>query len=128
MFYPGCASAMETLRRRMRYGSSGGPLVDGYEIHMGITDTGGKEEEPLNHPLYLWDKTDGYRLHAKCWGTYLHGILDNRAVVDDLLREAGVAHAPLPDYRAYKERQYDRLAEHLRQHLDLVSIYKQLAK
>lgn len=118
----------KTVRRRMRYGANGGPLVDGYEIHMGQTDTGEREEQPLNHPIYLWDKTDGYRLSAKCWGTYLHGILDNRVVVEDLLRQAGVEHSPLPDYRAYKERQYDRLAEHLRQHLDLVSIYKQMAK
>ena len=118
----------KTVRRRMRYGSADGPMVDGYEIHMGHTDTGNKAEQPLNYPQYPQDKTDGYRLSAKCWGTYLHGILDNRPVMEDLLRQAGATHTPLPDYRAFKERQYDKLAEHLRQHLDLVSIYKQLAK
>jgi adenosylcobyric acid synthase len=117
-----------TVRRRMQYGSADGPVLEGYEIHMGHTATGEHPYEPLNYPASPGEEADGYRLSARCWGTYLHGILDNRAVMEDLLRQAGVEQAPLPDYRAFKERQYDRLAEHLRQHLDLPSIYKQLAK
>ena len=117
-----------TVRRRMRYGGVDGPMFDGYEIHMGHTETGEQPREPLNYPVYRGEQPDGYRLSAKCWGTYLHGILDNRSVMEDLLRQAGVEQMQLPDYRAFKERQYDRLAEHLRQHLDLPTIYKQLAK
>ena len=117
-----------TVRRRMRYGAVDGPIFDGYEIHMGHTEAGERSLEPLNFPVYRGEQPDGYRLSAKCWGTYLHGILDNRSVMEDLLRQAGTEQVQLPDYRAFKERQYDRLAEHLRQHLDLPSIYKQLAK
>jgi adenosylcobyric acid synthase len=84
--------------------------------------------QPLNYAVTRREAVDGYRLSAKCWGTYLHGILDNRVVMEDLLRQAGVEQVQLPDYRAFKERQYNRLADHLRQHLDLLSIYKQLAK
>ena len=117
-----------TVRRKMRYGSAEGPVCEGYEIHMGDTDTGEQPRRPLNYPASRREAADGYRLSAKCWGTYLHGILDNRVVMEDLLRQAGVEQVQLPDYRAFKERQYNKLAEHLRQHLDLLSIYKQLAK
>jgi adenosylcobyric acid synthase len=125
-----------TVRRRVRYGSADGPVCEGYEIHMGETDTGDQPRQPLNYPesrreggeKHRREAVDGYRLSARCWGTYLHGILDNRVVIEDLLRQAGVEQVQLPDYRAFKERQYNKLSEHLRQHLDLLSIYKQLAK
>src|SRR5580658_464073 len=67
-----------TVRRRMRYGAVDGPIFDSYEIHMGHTEAGEHSSEPLNYPVYRGESPDGYRLSAKCWGTYLHGILDNR--------------------------------------------------
>jgi adenosylcobyric acid synthase len=94
---------------------------------MGHTEVNGHTLQPLTFPVYSGEKPDGYRISTRCWGTYLHGILDNRDVVEDLLRRAGVPRVQLPDYRAFKERQYDRLADHLRQHLDLTFIYKQLS-
>lgn len=117
-----------TVRRRMRYGGPDGPEIEGYEIHMGHTETDDRPRQPLNYPSCRDEDTDGYRLSATCWGTYLHGILDNRAVMEDLMRRKGIEGLSLPDYRAFKERQYDRLADHLRQHLDLHSLYKQLAR
>ena len=122
------AKEKTTVRRKMRYGHSRGPVIEGYEIHMGHTDIDNQPQAPLNHPAVGGEATDGYRLSSRCWGTYLHGILDNRMVMDDLLRQAGIEGIQLPDYRAFKERQYDKLADHLRQHLDLHTIYKQLAR
>ena len=29
-------------------------------------------------------RTDGYYLNNRCWGSYMHGILDNPAVLDNL--------------------------------------------
>jgi adenosylcobyric acid synthase len=117
-----------TVRRRMRFGSPVGPVCEGYEIHMGRTDTGGLPPQPLNYPAFPGEQTDGYRLSAKCWGTYLHGILDNRPVLEEVLRLAGADSVSIPDYRAFKERQYDRLADHLRQHLDIAFIYQGLTR
>jgi adenosylcobyric acid synthase len=117
-----------TVRRRMRFLSEEGPVCEGYEIHMGQTEVNGHPLQSLTFPIYSGEKPDGYRTSPRCWGTYLHGILDNRDVVEDILRRAGVPNVHLPDYRAYKERQYDRLADHLRQHVDLTFIYKQLAR
>jgi len=72
---------------------------------------------------------DGYYRSASCWGTYMHGILDNRAVIEQLLQQAGSRrpeNIQWSDYAVFKQRQYDRLAEHIRLHLDLPFIYRSL--
>jgi adenosylcobyric acid synthase len=94
----------------------------GYEIHMGHTSA------PLHQPLtYLADgRTDGFILNDKCWGTYLHGILDNTVVINDLLTEhTGIAGEDL-DYQLYKEEQYNRLADLIRAHVDMEKVYNSL--
>jgi adenosylcobyric acid synthase len=92
-------------------------ICNGYEIHMGTTDS----NKPLNKTA---TGIDGYWLSDNCWGTYIHGILDNEVVINDLLG-AEVAHTPF-DYTLFKNEQYDKLAAHLREHLDLNYIYNQL--
>jgi len=98
----------------------------GYEIHMGETRPYG---EALAHPLaHLNDGSeDGYIVSEKCMGTYLHGILDNAPFVDLLLRpyaEKMKHNAQTFDYAAFKEQQYDRLADHVRHHVDMERIYE----
>lgn len=114
------AKEKTTVRRRFRFGGEQGPLCEGYEIHMGRTLPDGAAGRPLNFPVVEGEEPDGYHVSAVCWGTYMHGILDNQAVVKQLL---GV---DIPDYRAFKERQYDRLAEHIRGNIDLELIYANL--
>lgn len=116
------AKEKTTVRRRMRFGSADGPVFDGYEIHMGHTRNADGVGRPLNYPVTPGETPDGFLISSRCWGTYLHGLLDNRSVVKEVL---GV---DIPDYPAFKERQYDRLAEHIRQHIDLHFIYQQLAR
>jgi adenosylcobyric acid synthase len=108
-----------TVRRRFRFGEEG-PLCEGYEIHMGQTVTDGSAAAPVNFPVVPGEEADGYRGSGRCWGTYMHGILDNASVVKQVL---GV---DIPDYRAFRERQYDRLAEHIRANIDLPFIYSNL--
>jgi adenosylcobyric acid synthase len=100
-----------------------GLLCRGYEIHMGVTvPAGGATASPLNR---LPDgSTEGFFLDAKCFGSYMHGLLDNQAVIDYLLAAyAGKPSAAPFDYAAYKEEQYDKLAAHLRRHVDMQQIY-----
>ena len=97
----------------------------GYEIHMGETRPyGDAVARPLAH---LHDGTeDGYVVSEKCMGTYLHGILDNTTFVDLLLRsyvEKIRQEAVSFDYAMYKEQQYNRLADHVRHHVDMERIY-----
>lgn len=96
----------------------------GYEIHMGVTtpiDTA--QALPLNRLDN--GSVDGYMLHAKCFGSYIHGILDNPAVIDHLLAPYSEKISGEPfDYHAFKEEQYDKLAAHVRNHVDMKLIYR----
>ena len=98
----------------------------GYEIHQGETrPVGDAKPSPL---LHLDDgREDGYLVDGKCMGTYVHGILDNTPFVDFLLEPFmdKIAESSKPfDYAAFKEEQYDKLAAHVRQYVDMEQIYK----
>ncbi len=102
----------------------------GYEIHQGETSPmGDAQPAPL---LHLGDgRDDGYIVDGKCMGTYVHGILDNAPFVDMLLRpyDGKIAQAEAPfDYAAFKEQQYDLLADHVRQYVDMNQIYNILTR
>jgi adenosylcobyric acid synthase len=120
-----------TVRRTFRFGHEQGPVCEGYEIHMGQTDTGSALPQPVNYPAEATGQSDGYYRSATCWGTYMHGILDNRAVVEHLLEQAGGRQPGAirwSDYPAFKQRQYDMLAQHIRDHVDLPFIYRSLQR
>ena len=84
-----------------------GQACQGYEIHQGVSDT----DEAIM-------QTD------HCIGTYIHGFLDNAPVIDFLLRDKATGTAPVQSFAAFKEEQYDRLAAHVRQHLDMERLYQ----
>ena len=102
-------------------------MLRGYEIHMGST-------VPLAAPspmLHLSDGSDdGYLLNPRCMGTYLHGILDNPCFTDFLLQPFAdklQQEAPF-DYQAYKQQQYDLLADHIRRYVDIPAVYRILSR
>ncbi len=98
----------------------------GYQIHMGRT-TATEETNPSPLALIHEEEPDGYFLNDRCWGTYIHGILDNRTVLDDLLKGVTSANGQgSQDPSAYKEAQYERLAAHLREDLDLSHLFQTL--
>ena len=84
-----------------------GQKCQGYEIHQGVSDT---DEAIL--------QTD------HCIGTYIHGFLDNAPVVNYLLKDKTSVSAPVQNYSAFKEEQYDKLAEHVRKYVDIPRLYK----
>lgn len=84
-----------------------GHECQGYEIHQGVSDT------------------DEVILQAgHCIGTYIHGFLDNAPVLDFLLKDKATTSAPMQSYADFKEEQYNRLADHVRQHVDLKKLYE----
>jgi len=101
--------AREKTTRQVTF-SFEGRECQGYEIHQGISNTDQRIVQ-----------TD------HCIGTYVHGILDNAVFVDFLLRpfsdKIGKRHETF-DYQAYKQQQYDLLAAHIRQNLDMELLYK----
>ena len=101
-------------------------LMQGYEIHMGETiPVQEATPSPLN--IFTDGHTDGCFVDAKCMGTYIHGILDNPAFINFLLQpwQEKIDKASQSfNYQAFKEEQYDKLATHIRQHVDMDKVYQ----
>ena len=97
----------------------------GYEIHMGETRPLDAAPSPL---LHLNDGTeDGYYVDEHTMGTYVHGILDNPPFIEKLLspfKEKTDQTVQTFDYKAFKNEQYDELADYVRKHLDINKLYK----
>ena len=93
-------------------------ICKGYEIHMGRTDT--------NNPFIRFEDgtLEGCMIDEKCFGSYIHGILDNPAVIERILnpfidRKTNEKFDPI----AFREEQYNLLADWLRKYLDVDKIY-----
>ncbi len=87
-----------------------GQECKGYEIHQGVSDT---DEVIL--------QTD------HCIGTYIHGFLDNPAVIEYLLSKFIIQNSKFKNQASpadFKEEQYNKLANHVRQHVDMDRIYQ----
>lgn len=109
----------------------------GYEIHMGRTlftgcsfggqaaGNGGEMEERWQRPV-VWDE------NPNVYGTYIHGIFDRgdmaATVIDILAEKKGIKleSGGMEDYQSFKEKQYDKLADTLRQHLNMEDVYGML--
>lgn len=93
--------------------------ITGYEIHLGET-TGAATRQPV---IKLADKNDGAMSDdGQIMGTYLHGLFDHHEACDALLHWAGLEQAQSQDYLALREREIDRLADSMEQHLDIEAI------
>ena len=122
----------DKVTRQVRFQAfdGAGETMEGYEIHMGKTlPVDGSALRPLNR---LEDgQEDGCIVDEKCMGTYVHGILDNPAFIDRLLAPHTAkltAAAASFDYHAFKEEQYDKLADHVRRYVDIPLLYKILSE
>lgn len=77
-------------------------------------------------------RTDAYMTKdGRVWGSYLHGIFDNEdlvfALVQDIMKEKGINPAENHlSIAEYKEIQYNKLADLIRNSLDMDAIYKVL--
>ena len=84
----------------------------GYEIHQGRSTT-----------------TQQILEQGNCLGTYLHGFLDNRVVIDYLLQPFTTIRSATPQLtpEQFKDQQYDLLAQHVRQYVDIPKLYQILS-
>lgn len=108
-----------------------GMEVSGYEIHMGLTENlGGCRpcivlEDGRTDALLNGDGT--------VFGSYLHGIFDSdgvtEAVITKLCEKKGITlETAAFDLKAYKEEQYNLLADLIRSSLDMEKVYDILNK
>ncbi|WP_438446575.1 cobyric acid synthase [Gorillibacterium sp. sgz5001074] len=121
-------------------GAAGLPYpIRGYEIHMGRT----RYVEPEPHPFRIARTgPDGMpeepphgdgaaAFGGKVWGTYVHGILHNDGFRRCWLDKLRTARGWEPvretlDLQSRREAAFDRLAGHVRAHLDMERIYEMI--
>ncbi|MDH0733778.1 cobyric acid synthase [Pseudomonas sichuanensis] len=90
--------------------------IAGYEIHAGVT-----HGPALEYPaVQLQDgRSDGaISADGQILATYLHGLFEGSQSCAALLRWAGLADVQAIDYEALRERDIERLADLVEQHLD----------
>ncbi|WP_315338270.1 cobyric acid synthase [Pseudomonas grimontii] len=90
--------------------------VSGYEIHAGVTCGAA-----LSNAAVLLDdgRSDGAQsADGQILGTYLHGLFETPAACSALLRWAGLQDVQEVDYHALRERDIERLADLVENHLD----------
>lgn len=108
---------------------SAGLEITGYEIHMGQTGAG---EDGLFRVVETPEGTPGYtdgtaNGDGTVFGTYLHGLFHNNELRRNLLNVLRKKKG-LPERTGAidmeKDRQYDLLADVVREHLDMDSVYR----
>ena len=97
-----------------------GKEYNGYEIHMG------KTQEIRN---LVGDMQNARNKTENVYGSYVHGVFDQGSIAEDIVRilakRKGIFWEAKEhyDYAAFKELQYDRLADGLRAHMDMEYVY-----
>ncbi len=124
------------LQKQKQRGQTGGKIAqvsgilkgisgcgfDGYEIHMGKTGWSEKKEKQPENVISA----------GNVYGSYIHGLFDHAETADVILHalaeKKGVSlqGGEMEDYRTFKEKQYDKLADTLRVYLDMEEIYGML--
>ena len=106
-----------------------GKTVTGYEIHMGVTRQG--TSGSCRPVLKLENGETGglERNDGRVFGSYLHGLFDNREMTQKLLaRLADQKGLSLEfsenGWEEYKQEQYDKLADLVRESLDMKAVYQ----
>lgn len=112
--------------------------IKGYEIHMGQTNL--KEgarplltiEKKLNEEVSILD--GAVNEAGNVFGTYIHGIFDDiqftRNFLNIIRREKGLddVESQVKDFEAFKDNEYNKLADVLRDSIDMGKIYEILGE
>lgn len=104
-------------RTRARHAASG-LMIEGYEIHIGVTD-GPDRARPFAH---IGDQPEGAcSPDGRVQGSYLHGLFGADDFRAAMLGQIGAGASGL-NYAAGVDQVLDRLADHLEAHLDVGAI------
>ncbi len=106
-----------------RFSWNGIPGI-GYEIHMGRTETGnGRPVFAVSSRNNIaCNDVDGLEAEdLRVIGTYIHGLFDSPGILDRFLQWAGLNALVSPRFLGMldRDRSYDMLADHFKQHVDM---------
>lgn len=111
------------------FASLNGKKVKGYEIHMGVTSG-------MNGFVELTDNNNNTTIDGGCngnvYGTYVHGVFDNIEFTEEIVKALYLKKGLNIDDNKnnkktldeFKEEQYNKLADILRESLDIKKIYE----
>ncbi len=102
-----------------------GVTVSGYEIHVGVSESGGGARRALESVGA--DRAVGYLdSSGQVFGTYMHDLFKNEEfaerVVNNLARMKGIERTAEPATFS-QDAEFDKLAAHLRRHIDCAAVY-----
>ena len=107
-------------------------MFTGYEIHMGRTDLA--ENGKITRKDINSEKAVISVGKKNVYGTYIHGIFDKGSIaaviVQTLAEKKGmqIKNGMVEDYESFKAKQYDKLADTLREYLNMEEIYGMLGE
>ena len=113
-----------------------GRRIEGYEIHSGVNAFGENTRFWMLPAEGQGDESLASACNAagNVLGTYLHGLFDDGALAEALVRRArtlkGLPETPVSaeeaavNMRAYREAQFDKLAAVVRESLDMERVYE----
>jgi adenosylcobyric acid synthase len=119
------------------FGMPGIP-IEGYEIHMGQTTFLQPVAVPFHIRLSRLPETpESYHSDGAVtedgllWGTYIHGIFHNdhfrHGWLNEVRKGKGMAiSGNVIPYNTLREHSFDRLADHVRQYLDMERLYEMI--
>lgn len=121
-------------------GPFAGTMLDGYEIHMGVSQVHGEPFCRIREDLtkgYAGSEDAPERYDGCCrgnvFGTYLHGLFDTGELAEKLIlwlaRNKGLETESMTGLKVlshedYVQKQYDILADEVRSSIDMNSVYR----
>ena len=108
--------------------------VSGYEIHMGMTRRGKNSNNFVTVTEKLGEKISyevgSVNNQCNVFGTYIHGVFDDidftRTILNNIRKMKGLEpiYSKVESFEEFKNKEYDKLADFLRKHLDMEKIYE----
>lgn len=100
-----------------------GKEFEGYEIHMGVSYSADNMDTIDNTYSPMVQKENVY-------GTYVHGIFDKGDIAETIIKalaerkNVNLANIDIKSYKDIKEAEYDKLADTLREFMDMDKVYE----
>lgn len=112
----------------------GGRKVKGYEIHMGVSTKIGPCQDLLTIENSLGEKVSHLEgcinEEGNVIGSYMHGIFDEaeflRSLLNKIRETKNLEHieSEVTSFASFKEGEYDKLAQVVRENMDMQAIYE----